>query len=275
MLPEPIYATAFYLGFSLQEPSTTLFLASLPSLPIRLYSPLSSTKVASYPLVSSTTEAYIPSYSLLFSTENPNHFYAGNQSCISKFDIHRDGEGPFEKTRTISSQRGVASGAGSFKGIVSALGISSDGVLAAGTFTRWVGLYDTHSGGAANAVFKLEESGSSNEARVSNGTGITQVLWSACSRYLCGVERGSDGISVWDIRGSGQRLAWLRGRNALTPQRLGAEIVGGEVWAGGTDGVVRAWQGLGMTEGVVEPFWEFQAHDGKSSDLLILFGRVD
>jgi len=255
----------YYPGFSLQEPSTTLFLASLPSLPIRLYSTLATSKVASYPLVSPTTEAFIPSYSLLFSTENSNHFYAGNQSCISVFDIHRDGEGPFKRVHTIPSQRGGASGIGGFKGIVSALAINADGLLAAGTFNRWVGLYDTRLGETTNAIFSLEELSKNGDNGVGKGTGITQVMWSLCSRYLCVVERGSDGIGVWDIRGSGQRLAWLRGRKALTPQRLGAEIVGGEVWAGGLDGVVRAWEGIGMTQGVTEPFWEFKAHDGESN----------
>ena len=229
---------------------------------MRLYSALAPSKVASYPLISPTTEAFIPSYSLLFSIANSNHFYAGNQSRISVFDIQRDGEGPFRKMHTTPSRRGGASGAGGFKGIVSALALNSEGVLAAGTFNRWVGLYDDRSSGGATAIFPLHGVVDSDESGVGWGTGITQVLWSACSRYLCVIERGTDGIDVWDIRGSGQRLAWLKGRKAMTPQRLGAEIVDGEVWAGGISGMVRAWQGLGMSEGVVEPFWEFKAHDG-------------
>lgn len=165
---------------------------------------------------------------------------------------------------TIRSQRGGASGIGGFKGIVSALAMNADGLLAAGTFSRWIGLYDTRLGETTNAIFSLGELSKDANACIGKGTGITQVLWSSCSRYLCVVERGSDGIGVWDIRGSGQRLAWLSGREALTPQRLGAEIVGGEVWAGGLDGVVRAWEGIGVTQGVIEPSWEFKAHDGES-----------
>ena len=178
------------------------------------------------------------------------------------FDIERDGEGPFKKIHTTPSQRGGASGAGGFKGIVSALALNSEGILAAGTFNRWVGLYDDRSSGGATAIFPLPGVVDNDRSGVGWGTGITQVLWSACSRYLCVIERGSDGIGVWDIRGSGQRLAWMKGRKAMTPQRLGAEIVDGEVWAGGTDAMVRAWQGLGMSEGAVEPFWEFKAHNG-------------
>ncbi|KAL8796188.1 MAG: hypothetical protein Q9195_001521 [Heterodermia aff. obscurata] len=259
--PDPTFATAFYPLFSLQNPASTLFLASLRSLPIRLYSPFALSKIASYPLVSPTTEAFIAPHSLLFSTENPNHFFAGSESCVSSFDIQRDGEGPVSRMHTTTSRRS-STGTG-IKGIVSALGMSADGVLAAGTFTRSVGLYDDHGNGGTVAVFPLQSDHDreSAEEGVGRGAGITQLLWSECSRYLCVVERGSDGVGVWDIRGAGRRLAWLRGRKACTPQRLSAEVVGHEVWAGGTDGCVRVWEGLGTGEGIVDSVWQFRAHD--------------
>ena len=147
------------------------------------------------------------------------------------------------------------------KGIVSALGISPEGLLAAGTFSRWVGLYDGYGRGGTVGVFELK--GSENpQDETYWGTGITQIIWSSCGRYLCIVERESDGVGVWDIRGAGKRLSWLRGRNAQTNQRLAADLMGGEIWAGGVDGKVRVWEGLGMHEGNVDAVWEFQAHDG-------------
>ena len=166
--------------------------------------------------------------------------------------------------RTTTSRRGNA-GIG-MKGIVSALGMSSEGLLAAGTFTRNVGLYDDYGCGGTVAIFPLRDDDQlvSADGGVGQGTGVTQVLWSACSRYLCIVERGSDGIGIWDIRGTRRRLGWLGGRRALTPQRLGAEVAGHEVWAGGTDGKIRVWDGLGTREGVIDPIWEFDAHDGTS-----------
>ena len=154
------------------------------------------------------------------------------------------------------------------KGIVSALASNADGILAAGTFTRWMGLYDANRGGETYAVFPLDTDDKQNGERAVRGTGITQLLWSICSRYLCVVERNSDGVGVWDIRGSGGRMAWLKGRKGLTPQRLGAEVVGREVWAGGTDGEIRVWENLGASEGVVEPSWGFRAHDGISTVLI-------
>ena len=143
------------------------------------------------------------------------------------------------------------------KGIISALGLGGEGLLAAGTFSRWVGLYDAYGRGDTVGVFEVRGDGGEG-----GGRGITQVLWSVCGRFLCIVERGSEGIGVWDVRGTGRQLAWLGGRCAMTNQRLGVEVVGGEVWAGGTDGMVRVWEELGMREGLVNPGWEFRAHEG-------------
>ena len=169
------------------------------------------------------------------------------------------------RMKTIPSRRKKLVGGGvGMKGIVSALGMSRDGILAAGTFGRWIGLYDGGGKGGPVGVFEIKTY--DDEAQDGgDGAGITQVLWSDCGRYMCVVERGSDGIGVWDIRGTGQRLSWLRGRKARTMQRLNVDNNGNEIWAGGTDGVVRVWEGMGRIEGVVDPAWEFKAHDGMDS----------
>lgn len=148
------------------------------------------------------------------------------------------------------------------KGIISTLAMSSEGILAAGTFSRWVGLYDSGGRGGTVGVFSLNTDSCTGQEE-EQGSGITQLTWSACSRYLCIAERCSDGIDIWDIRGTGRHLAWLAGRTANTMQRLGIEVrEDGEVWAGGTDGVVRVWEGVGRREGRVERTWEFGAHNG-------------
>ena len=186
------------------------------------------------------------------------------------FDVNRDGDGPVTRMHTTPSRRGGHANGQGMKGIVSALGMSSEGMLAAGTYSKWVGLYDGFGRGGDAGVFAVcaEDEGE-------GGGGITQVVWSSCGRYLCVAERGSDGVAVMDIRGSGKRLAWLRGRNARTQQRLSVDVMGGEVWAGGLDGVVRVWEGLGMVEEVVDPSWEFEAHeDAVSSATLHPSGSV-
>ena len=161
---------------------------------------------------------------------------------------------PSKRCRTVG-------GVGGVKGIVSALGMSPEGILAAGTFGRWVGLYDGFGRGGSLGAFEIQSDGGRGE----EGTGVTQVVWSADGRYLLVVERCSDGVGVWDVRGTGKRLAWLRGRKANTNQRMAVEVVGGEMWAGGTDGMVRLWGGLGQREGNIDPDWGFEAHGGRSN----------
>ena len=185
--------------------------------------------------------------------------------------MSRDGEGPVARMPTIPSRRKKIVGGGvGFKGIVGALGMAhSTGVLAAGCLGGWVGMYDSGGRGGVVGVFensKTEEVGMDDGSVVvvGEGCGVTQVVWSACGRYLVVVERGSDGVGVWDIRGTGKRLAWLTGRRARTMQRLRVDMWGEEVWAGGTDGRVRVWEGgVGRREGVVEPSWGFEAHGGE------------
>lgn len=266
-LPEPSYATDIHGSFDLQNPSSTLFLASLRDLPIRLLSPFSPSIVASYPLVSPTTERYIAPSSLLFSLKNPNHFFAGSESLVSTFDINRNGQDPFNRVPTTPSRRnrGGIRGEMGMKGIVSSLAVSCEGLLAAGTFSRWIGLYDGHGRGGTMGIFHVkggEGEGEGEGEDADTGIGITQVIWSSCGRYLCVVERGSNGIGVWDVRGTGRRLSWLRGRMAQTKQRLGVDILGSEIWAGGKDGMVRVWEGLGTAEGIVSPTGQFHAHEG-------------
>ena len=266
-LPEPLYAAACHPLFSLQEPTSCLVLASLRALPLRLISPLAPGIIASYPLVSPTTEAYITPHSLLFNPVNPNHFFAGSHSCLSVFDLSRNGEGPVSTMRTTPSRRHHTAANGGMKGIVSTMAMSDEGLLAAGTFSRYVGLYDSHGRGETIGVFPIAGKDDTKESTA--GDGLTQLLWSACGRYLCTVERKSDGIGVWDVRGTGRRLAWLGGRKARTQQRLGADILGPDIYAGGTDGMVRRWQGIGQAEGFCNPTWEFHAHnDAVTSSIL-------
>ncbi|MCJ1421197.1 hypothetical protein MMC32_007559 [Xylographa parallela] len=171
--------------------------------------------------------------------------------------------------KTIPSRRRKIVGGGvGMKGIVSALAMSSEGILAAGTFGRWLGFYDSGGRGGTAGVFEVGRLDEDVDG-VGDGAGITQLLWSLCGRYLCVVERGSDGIGVWDIRSTGKRVSWLRGREAKTMQRLSVEVVGSDVWSGGTDGVVRVWEGLGEHEGLTDPAYEFRAHEDAVSSAVI------
>jgi hypothetical protein len=164
------------------------------------------------------------------------------------------------------------------RGIVSALSLqpspenADTGMLAAGTWTRWVGLYDMAGLGGTVATWSIAEA-ADKDAGI-GGAGVTQTAWSSCGRYLYVVERKSKGVLVYDVRVTGKLVGWLAGREAMTNQRLGVDVFesekGMEVWAGGLDGVVRVWEEVGMSEGMLETAWEWKAHDGELRIALVV-----
>lgn len=235
----------------------------------------SSGPVASYPHIHPTTEEYITPFSLAFTTSG-THFVAGSNSLISIFDVTRTNEGPVEKHQTIPSRKAVkVEGGVGFRGILSCLDISSDRLLAAGSFNRFIDIYTEEGRGERATVFHLApddgslDSPNSESVHRARGTGITQVKWSSCGTYLYVAERRSDVILLYDIRVAGKRLSVLRGRRADTNQRLGFDITaidggeGHEVWAGGTDGRMRVWTKPYLREGDIAPEWDLEAHKGK------------
>ena len=266
---EPIYAYSAHPRYDLSNPNSTLILSSVRDHPIRLTNALAQDPeiIASYPLVSPTTEIYHAPHSLLF-TATGSHFVAGSDSLIATFDVNRSHEEPVSRVPTIPSRRKKMKGGGvGMKGLVSSLDISNDGTLAAGTFTRSIGLYSNEGRGDCVAIFSV--AGQEIDGEYIRGSGVTEVLWSPCGRYLNIAERKSDGIMVYDIRVAGKLLCWLKGRKANTNQRLGIDVIptpsGFEVWAGGTDGVIRYWKDIGQREGVLEAAFGWKGHNGKST----------
>jgi telomerase Cajal body protein 1 len=157
------------------------------------------------------------------------------------------------------------------RGIVSCLSLQPDSpdsaigssMLCAGSWTRWVSLYDAEGLGGTVANWSIS-SAADSEAQI-GGAGVSQVLWSSCGRYLFVAERKSQGLLVYDVRVTGRLVGWLEGREAETNQRMSVDIasVGGksEVWAGGTDGKVRAWKDVGSKTGGMKPDVEWLAHE--------------
>ncbi|KFY40722.1 hypothetical protein V494_03352 [Pseudogymnoascus sp. VKM F-4513 (FW-928)] len=271
--PEPTYAQSFYPHFDLQNSSTTLLLSSPRDHPIQLINVLSPepSPVSTYSLVCKTTEAYLTPSSLLWHPSG-HEFYTGTDCLISIFDVSRSGEGPTTRLPTIPSKRHKMKGGGvGMRGIVSCLSLQPDapdspvgnGMLAAGTWTRWVSLYDAEGLGGTVSNWSIA-SAADDEAQV-GGAGVSQVLWSACGRYLFVVERKSHGVLVYDVRVTGRLVGWLEGREAETNQRMSVDTasIGGkcEVWAGGTDGKVRVWKDVGSKSGGAKPDMDWLAHE--------------
>ncbi|KAL4819643.1 WD40-repeat-containing domain protein [Aspergillus spinulosporus] len=274
---EPTYASTFYPFYSLQEPSSALFLSSVRDHPIRLASALAPTSLATYSLVNPMTEAFITPHCILYPPPlGGTHFLTGSDSLICLFDVSRPGnEGPVAWMPTIPSKRKQLIGGGvGMKGIVSALALSPNegGILAAGTFSRSVGLYDSNGTGQSLGSFSISKT---EAARHIGGSGVTQLLWSPCGRYLYIAERKSDGVMVYDIRVTGQLLGWLQGRNTSTNQRMKIDLVptgegdGHGIWGGGTDGVLRFWRDPTHFAGAQEPTWEWKLHDDSLSSTVM------
>jgi hypothetical protein len=222
-----------------------------------------SNKLASYQLVDRLTEAVDAPLSLAYSCDG-YYFYAGHQNCVSIFDLNNKND-PITKIRTIPSKNTTLKGGGrGFKGHITALAVSSPstfhgaGILAAGSRTSFVGLYDGV-GGEEITSFALPSR--SIGGRHNNGKGVTSVKWSSDSNYLYVAERNSDDILIYDARNFSLNLGYCAGRAALTNQKLGfdlyssADVYGKasqEVWAGGTDGKIRVWRDPQLKEGRAE-----------------------
>lgn len=322
-LPETtnVFAPAPY--FALENPDTHHVLVACRDHPIQIFralpvtqtpgddpessyhQPHETSSLFSYRLVSPQTEAYLPIHSLVWPSPygSPNHsFFVGSNNLIAQFNLERVGQGPQQVIHTIPSKRHISKGNGvGMRGMVSALSMQNDenyvptGLLAAGTWTRWVGLYDFARGGERVATWSVAEAaasvvvpdsppGSPRQPRLPRqpptsrdkkqpvagigGAGINQTVWSPDGRYLLVNERQSTGVLVYDVRVTNKVLGFLADRDAMTHQRLDltvypdSEGVGGfEVWAGTRDGTVKVWQGVGNDEGCIWPSWDFSTKD--------------
>lgn len=230
--------------------------------------------MAIYKLIKAETEAYITPSSMLW--ESPGtHFICGSMNRLDYFDVNRSGsDGPFLTISTAPSKKRGAKGQGiGMKGHVSALASTRPdehgcSIVAAGTRTRWVGLYDIHRTDKAIANWAVAGTDGLSSDMETGGRGIVQLSWSPCERYLVVNERNADGLLVYDIRGSGKLLSVLGGRSLDTQQRLSCDVFAGdpydsngfEVWAGTEDGTILVWDHVGKDEGVVKSSWDWQAH---------------
>ncbi|KAF2428603.1 WD40 repeat-like protein [Tothia fuscella] len=271
---EPVYSTAVYPHFQLEDFSTTLILNAKKETPIQLTNALAHDAgiYASFPVINTKTEEYMPTHSMIF-TPDSNHFIAGGRSMYVVFDINRNGEPPMKRQRTGHRSKGLKSmeNVTGPKSVISTLDISCDGVLALGTFNREIGLYEDGGKGQNITSFNVREVPSQQHNVL--GHGITQVKWSPCGKYLFVTERRGKGIAVWDVRTLHRKVAFLEGVPGKTNVRSGFDVVrnggGCEVWAGGEDGKVRIWGDATQKEGFVSCDASWDVHDGIVAETLV------
>jgi WD40 repeat protein len=231
---EPLYSTALYPLFSLSSPATAAALVSTRDHPIRLQDFFQNNVLrASYPLIDPDTERFIAPHSLIFARDG-SRFVAGSEGLLTVFDLTRDGSGPISWMPTIENKRKrrIVGGQG-VRGLISSMDISVDGTLAVGSFNRDVGLYSQSGSGEEIAVFELPKN---------VGRGVSSVKWGGDGRYLYISERKGEVMLMYDIRNTGNLVRTFTGRKAETNQRLGIDVFGDEVWAGGLDGKVQVWK---------------------------------
>ncbi|GKT61788.1 WD repeat domain-containing protein [Colletotrichum tofieldiae] len=278
-LPEPFYSAAVSPYFSLSEPQTQLALLACKDHPIQLYRVFSEPQsppppLCSYKLIRRETEEYICPESLLWSWPG-THFLAGSTNRLDHFDVSRTGsDGPVLTIPTIPSKRHLLKGGGvGMKGMVSALSSqipddSGASIVAAGTWSRWMGLYDVTRTNKPVANWSIHGVTKAHFGRDVGGNGIVQTIWSPCGRYLAINERQASGILVYDVRGTGQPLNLLVGRATTTQQRLTCDVFPGsgdstggfELWAGTETGTVLVYEDVGARDGVLDMSWDWAAH---------------
>ncbi|KAK7956361.1 uncharacterized protein PG986_005583 [Apiospora aurea] len=262
--------------FQLSEAYTNQILISSHDLPIQLY--------YLYP------PTFLSATAMLWPGPG-THFVAATKNLLAKFDVSRPGDEPLLRIKTIPSERHLSKGGGvGMRGTISTLaahpssssssasdhGVAGLGLVAAGTWTRWVGMYDFAQAGDCVAAWGIESAVAKTTERGRRpglglgGNGVTQTAWSPCGRYLLVSERKSRGLLVYDVRVTGELLGWLEDRDAAdSNQRVGCDVFpagdaaggGFEVWSGTTDGTVKVWENVGMREGPHAPAWDWRGHE--------------
>ncbi|KAM7198427.1 hypothetical protein V8F20_006188 [Naviculisporaceae sp. PSN 640] len=280
--------------FNIQDPSTQLVLTASREHPIHLYHPFQSDPasdahqrpVTSYFQVNPMTEAYTQITAMIWPstpTAPTSQFYTGSTSTeISIFDISASRKPINTIATTHKTARKQRVG---LRGAISTLSVQDPecsygyggyGLLAAGTWTRAVGLYDLNrvpgcitSWGIPYNLKKWPSSfgsASSAETDCGTGNGITQILFSPCGQYMVVNERCTSALLVYDVRETYQLVARLIGRRlgqGNASQKLQADVYPGntstggfEVWSGTGDGGLVVWEDVGLKEGDVKPTWE-------------------
>ncbi|KAF8477088.1 WD40-repeat-containing domain protein [Kalaharituber pfeilii] len=237
--PESVYSIG-PCPWVLEDDTMNWFITCTRDNPIHLYS-LDGSILSTYILQHAATEKYLSPHSIVFS-HYYRHFICGTESMISVFDFNN--REPLYNLRTIPSRNSIAT-TQTMKGILSAMSISPDsGILAAGTYTRSIGLYDQEGSGDVIAIFSVAEKDEKSSLSLK---GITDVRWSQCGTYIYVSERKDNVITVWDVRRLFNKVATLRSRDANTVQRLGIDLIpdyvtGTEMVAGGgKDGMIKVW----------------------------------
>jgi len=188
------------------DPSTSVFISASRDLPIHMWDAYYGTLRASYCTYDIYDQIVAP-HSINFNLDG-SKIYAGLNNLIQIFDISRPGE-PIEKKMTTPTRRSKHGQ----KGIIACMNFNPDysGLLAAGSLSKSIGIYDTNN--SNELVFQQKKLKG----------GVIQVQFSPDGNYLYSVSRQTDGIICWDIRNTGKKLCEYT-RPGKTNQRISFDI---------------------------------------------------
>eukprot|EP00833_Pecoramyces_ruminatium_P004063 jgi/Orpsp1_1/1178095/evm.model.c7180000064015.1 len=203
---ENIYDYTWYPYMKSSDPSTAVFISASRDLPIHMWDAYYGTIRASYCTYDIYDQIVAP-HSINFNSDG-SKIYAGLNNLIQIFDISRPGE-PINKkltTPTRKSKHGQ-------KGIIACMDFNPDysGLLAAGSLSKSIGIYDTNN--SNELIFQQKKLKG----------GVIQVQFSPDGNYLYSVSRQTDGIICWDIRNTGKKLCEYI-RPGITNQRISFDI---------------------------------------------------
>ncbi|GAA6062623.1 hypothetical protein JCM10212_000285 [Sporobolomyces blumeae] len=199
----------WYPGASIADPAMFAFAVGVKDHPVQLLDGNDRRVRASYPIVDHT-ERFVAPYSMAFSPDGSG-LYCGFENAIEIFDVAQSGAEGFRLATTPnrSSREGQ-------KGLISTLDFSPShgaGLLAAGSFSGTIGLYDPSS--SAPLVGLLPST---------NRGGVTKVLYHPTIPHLLfAASRQSNYLELFDLRNFELEPIRLR-RKGRTNQRIGFDI---------------------------------------------------
>ena len=139
---ETIYDMAWYPAMNSSDPSSCCFFSTSRDNPVHVWDAFTGASRGIY-CAYTDAEELDAAYSLCFDNTGPR-LYCGFNNCIRIYDIERPGR-EHTTLRTFKRAHGQSTGQ---RGIVSCAAFNPDrsGLLAAGSYSRNVGLYDARAG---------------------------------------------------------------------------------------------------------------------------------
>eukprot|EP00281_Chroomonas_sp_CCMP1168_P002055 CAMPEP_0206266098 /NCGR_PEP_ID=MMETSP0047_2-20121206/30379_1 /ASSEMBLY_ACC=CAM_ASM_000192 /TAXON_ID=195065 /ORGANISM="Chroomonas mesostigmatica_cf, Strain CCMP1168" /LENGTH=446 /DNA_ID=CAMNT_0053694101 /DNA_START=120 /DNA_END=1460 /DNA_ORIENTATION=+ len=204
---ETIYDMAWLPGMVSTDPATCVFMSTSRDNPVHAWDAFTGLPRGSY-CAYTDAEELESALSICFDNVGSNKVYCGYNNCIRVFDLERPGR----QHSTIKTFKRAHKQTSGQRGIVSCMEFNPDksGLVAAGSYSRNVALYDARSG---KLLYNMQ----------GQRGGVTQVTWSPEGCYLYSGGRKDDEILCWDVRNTGEVVLSLP-RVVRTNQRLQFDV---------------------------------------------------